>query len=256
MSWQIIQGDCIEVMAQLPERSINLVLTDPPYGTTQCKWDAVIPFTSMWNHLNRIVQVNTAIVFCAAQPFSSALVLSNIAKFKYEWVWDKKNSSGYLNAKKRPMARHEVILVFSNGTPPYFPQMRIGKFRQKGTVRSVVTENYNAHLATVSFNDQYYPTSIIEISNAQRLGKVHPTEKPIDLMRYLVRTYSREGDTVLDFTCGSGSTGVACLLENRHFIGVEQDEKYVEIARQRLAETKGQDREAMGESDGRKRVSN
>lgn len=246
MNWQIIQGDCIEMMAQLADESVDLVLTDPPYGTTNCRWDAIIPLGPMWNHLNRIVRVDSAIVFCAAQPFSSALIMSNVSKFKYEWIWDKKNPSGYLNAKRRPMSRHEAVLIFSNGATPYFPQMRTGKLRQKGTIRPKVTENYNAHLATVSFNDQYYPTSIIEISNAQRSGKVHPTEKPVDLMRYLVRTYSNEGDTVLDFTCGSGSTGIACLMENRRFIGIENDAAYVEIARQRLTETRVQDREVMG----------
>lgn len=188
----------------------------------------------MWRELKRIIKPRGAIVLFGSQPFTSALVMSNPQMFKYSWVWDKKNSSGYLDAKKRPMRRHEDVLVFGDGAIDYYPIMRKGVLRAKGGMQNP-SKVWGKHHSTVSINDDYYPTSIIEITNANRSEKLHPTQKPLALMEYLVRTYTNEGDTVLDFTMGSGSTGAAAGNLNRHFIGIERDETYFRVASERIA---------------------
>ena len=197
----------------------------------------------MWEQLKRVIKPNGAIVMTASQPFTSALVMSNVKMFRHSFVWDKVSPTGHLNAKKKPLLRHEDVLVFSplkHGCFSYNPQMRTGEFRNKSPKRS--TDNIAGRCYGVvnhkrdNYNDQYYPTSVYELSTANRIGKVHPTQKPVALMEYLIRTYTNEGETVLDFTAGSFTTGVACVNLNRSFIGIEMDKSYFDIGVSRIKE--------------------
>lgn len=240
---KLYKGDCLTEMKQIESGSVDLILTDPPYGTTQCKWDSVIPFEPMWEQLNRIIKPNGAIVLFGSEPFSSALRMSNIKNYKYDWIWDKKLSSGFLNAKKRPLLRHETISVFNSKI--YFPIMEVrGKEREKGNKGGFkyTDKAYSDYNSYTSKNNTYYPTSIIQSSNANRKGKVHPTQKPVPLLEYLIKTYTLENETVLDFTMGSGSTGVACINTNRNFIGIELDDEYFSIAEKRIKNIASQTR--------------
>ena len=193
----------------------------------------------MWEQLNRIIKPNGAIVLFGAEPFSSFLRMSNIKNYKYDWVWDKVGTGGFLNAKKRPLKRIEDICVFSNGVPVYYPIMEIrGKPRIKGLYNHKKGNGdmvYGKFDNTPSFNNEYYPTELLCFSNASQKNKVHPTQKPVDLLEYLIKTYTNDGETVLDFTMGSGSTGVACKNTGRKFIGIEKDETYFKIAQDRIA---------------------
>ena len=237
----LMKGDCLERMKEIPDGSVDLILTDPPYGTTACKWDSVIPLEPMWEQLKRIIKPDGVIVLTASQPFTTVLIASNISAFRHNLVWDKVSPTGHLNAKKKPMLRHEDIVVFSktkHGVFTYNPQMRKGAYRNKSPKRS--TDNVKGRCYGVvnhtkdNFNDDYYPTSIYELSTANRLDKLHPTQKPVALMEYLIKTYTNEGETVLDFTMGSGTTGVACMNTNRKFIGIERDDKYFDISVKRI----------------------
>ena len=232
---QLMQGDCLERMKEIESGSVDMILTDPPYGTTACKWDSIIPLEPMWEQLKRIIKPNGAIVMTASQPFTSVLITSNLKNYKHQWVWNKNNSAGFATAKIRPFAICEDVLVFSGGGEKvnYYPQMRTGKMRKKGGYSS--SENYGIK-PTVKMCDQYYPKNLIEISNASQKGKAHPTQKPVALMEYLIKTYTNEGDTVLDFTMGSGTTGVAAKNLNRKFIGIELDQGYFDIAEKRINE--------------------
>tara|TARA_R110000787_G_scaffold92918_1_gene195123 strand:- start:8 stop:730 length:723 start_codon:yes stop_codon:yes gene_type:complete len=232
---ELLQGDCLEVMKGIPDGSVDAIITDPPYGTTACKWDSVIDFDLMWEQLNRIIKPNGAIVLFGSEPFSSALRMSNIKNYKYDWIWNKKNSGSGLHAKKQPLKINEIISVFNKHN--YYPVMVKGKMRNKksyGSKKGSVTGEIKSNKD--SFNDLYYPKNIIEISNAGQKGKQHPTQKPIELMEYLIKTYTNENETVLDFTMGSGSTMVACDNLNRNGIGIEMDEAYFKIAQQRIKE--------------------
>lgn len=235
---RLILGDSLAVLPTLESASVDCVIADPPYGATQCPWDSVIPLKALWAELERVTRPGAAIVMTASQPFASSLVVCARDWFRYEWIWDKANPSGHLNAPRRPLSRHESVLVFSQGRHTYNPQMRCGKWRQKGT-RSQASECYGEQAGSVKFNDQYYPTSILEFSNADKAGREHSTQKPVPLMAYLVRTYTDEGETVLDFCMGSGTTGVACAIEQRSFIGIEKDPAYFAIAERRIAEAQG-----------------
>lgn len=238
MSHLIIEGDCIEQMAQLPDASIDLVLTDPPYGTTNAKWDAVIPFEVMWSQLQRVTKPSTAVVLFSAQPFTSALVMSRPQTFKHEWIWRKNSPTGHLNVKRKPLLNHESIVVFGGTTSiTYNPQglRPFQKMKRRGVAGQ--SENYGKYGMDNWQEVTGYPKSVIDF-DVERPNGFHPQQKPVELLRYLVRTYSNQGDTVLDFTCGSGSTGVACMLENRSFIGIEREANYVEIARQRIEQAK------------------
>ena len=232
------QGDCLELMKDIPDDSVDMVLTDPPYGTTACKWDSIIPFEPMWEQLRRIIKPNGAIVLFGSQPFTSALVMSNPKMFKYDWVWNKRMATGFLDAKKRPLKVHENILVFYEKLPKYNPIFTNGK----PYTRPEPTKLFNGYrqdllkVATTNVSGKRYPKTIIDISNANQRGKVHPTQKPVALLEYLIKTYTNEGETVLDFTMGSGSTGVAAKNLNRNFIGIELDEEYFEIAKKRIEE--------------------
>ena len=228
-------GDCLEVMKTIEDNSIDAIITDPPYGTTACKWDSVIDFDLMWEQLNRIIKPNGAIVLFGSEPFSSALRMSNIKNYKYDWIWDKKLSTGGLLCNKRPLRRHENISVFYKKQVSYNPIMRKGKPRKKGSMaQGGVYNKIPQHNAVIKISDEYYPTSILELSNSKMKGRVHPTQKPVELMEYLIKTYTNENETVLDFTMGSGSTGVASKNLNRNFIGIEMDENYFKIAEERI----------------------
>ena len=231
----LMQGDCLELMKTIPDGSVDMVLTDPPYGTTACKWDSVIPFEPMWVELKRIIKPNGAIVLFGSEPFSSALRMSNIKQYKYDWVWDKVNSGSGLLAKKQPLKQHEIISVFSNRGHNYYPVMIKGKLRNKksyGSKKDSVTGFIEP--SNDNYSDLYFPKTIIQYSNAYQKGKVHPTQKPVALLEYLIKTYTQEGETVLDFTCGSGSTLVAAKNTNRNAIGIELDENYFNIAKERI----------------------
>ena len=234
----LMQGDCLELLKTIPDGSVDMILTDPPYGTTACKWDSVIPFEPMWEQLKRIIKPNGAIVLFGSEPFSSALRMSNIKQYKYDWIWDKKAKGGFLNAKKRPLKQTENISVFNSKI--YFPIMEVrGKERTKGLYNKKKGDGdmvYGKFENIGSFNNTYYPSNILEFSNASQKGKVHPTQKPVALLEYLIKTYTQENETVLDFTMGSGSTGVAAKNLNRSFIGIELDETYFKIAKERISE--------------------
>lgn len=234
-AYELHLGDCLEVMKTLEPNSIDLILTDLPYGTTACKWDAVIPFEPLWEQYRRIAKKDAAIVLTASQPFTSALIMSNVDDYKHRWVWDKVKPASGLNAKKSPLRVVEDIVVFSKGTPRYFPQMVPKKHRAEKKFDSNGEAFGGARVERFHDNKGLgYPKEIISISNANQTGRVHPTQKPTDLMEYLIRTYTEEGDVVLDSTMGSGSTGVAAMNANRRFIGIERDEKYFQIAEDRI----------------------
>lgn len=232
----LLQGDCLDLMKDIPDGSIDMILADLPYGTTRNKWDTIIPFGPLWEQYERVIKDRGAIVLTAQTPFDKILGASNLNLLKYEWIWDKKLGSGSLNAKKVPLKRHENILVFYKKAPTYNPQMRKGKYRNKSTSKpSSNSGNYGEikHLKD-NYNDDYYPTSILDFSNANVRGRLHSTQKPVPLMEYLIKTYTNEGETVLDNVMGSGTTGVACKNLNRNFIGMELDEDYFNIAKERI----------------------
>ena len=232
---ELMHGDCLELMKEIPSGSVDMVLADPPYGTTACKWDTVIDLPLMWEQLKRVIKPNGAIVMTACQPFTSALVMSNPRMFKYCWVWNKKQGGNPLNAKRQPLRVTEDIVVFNSGG--YIPQMRTGRMRKKGGINKQPETTGAVNLDYVSYSDQYYPTNILDFPNcANKKYLVHPTQKPVALMEYLIRTYTNEGETVLDFAMGSGTTGVACQNTGRNFIGIELDEDYYKAARKRIEE--------------------
>lgn len=235
-TWLML-GDCLERMKEIPDGSVDMVLTDPPYGTTACKWDSIIPLEQMWEQLKRVIKPNGAIVMTASQPFTSILVFSNIQGFKYIWTWDKVKPNGHLVAKIRPMQRTEDVCVFGSGKIPYFPIMtpRDKPKTSKEYSRTEIMGGKSDGKSSV--RDDKYPQSVIVISNASQKDKVHPTQKPVALMEYLINTYTIETETILDFTTGSGTTGVACKNLNRKFIGIEMDENYFEISKNRILET-------------------
>lgn len=230
---ELYLGDCLEIMRDIPDGSVDMVLTDPPYGTTQCKWDSVIPFEPMWSELWRIIKPNGVIALMAQAPFDKVLGASDISSLKYEWIWQKETATGHLNAKKAPLKNHENILIFCKGKPTYNPQMRIGFKPYKQAQGKTKSKNYGKQPGAVSIsNGERYPLSVI--SFARDKGKIHPTQKPVALMEYLIRTYTNEGETVLDFTMGSGTTGVAAKNLNRKFIGIELDLDYFQTAKDRI----------------------
>lgn len=237
----LFHGDCLEQLKLLGDKSIDMVLTDPPYGTTACTWDTIIPFEPMWKEIKRVTKDNSAICLFGSEPFSSALRMSNIKMFKYDWIWNKKSPKGHLNAKKRPLTQHEIISVFYLVQPTYIPAFHSNKLKRtfSGPSKSDKTEVYGKqtiHVKDIKDNISY-PRSIIEQTSVvgNSLEKVnHPTQKPVALLEYLIKTYTNEGDTVLDFTMGSGSTGVAANNLNRKFIGIELNEEYFEIAKKRI----------------------
>ena len=227
----LIHGDCLEEMAKIPSGSVDMVLTDPPYGTTACKWDSIIPLEPMWEQLKRVIKPNGAIVMTASQPFTTTLIASNMKMFKYCWVWNKRLSANGPIARYQPLKITEDVVVFGRGRTEYFPQGTIPcnkvNYRSNTDIGASGKHKYIQKVTN-------FPKNIIEFSSAARNKKVHPTQKPVALMEYLIKTYTNEGETVLDFTMGSGTTGVACKNLGRDFIGIEKDDKYFGIASERI----------------------
>jgi len=241
---ELIQGDCLEKMKDIPDKSIDMILCDLPYGTTTCKWDVIIPFEPLWEQYQRIIKDNGAIVLTASQPFTSALVMSNIKMFKYEWIWEKHKGTNSFLAKKQPLKIHENILVF--GGKNYYPQKTEGtpyKLRGSHNIHKEYSVYGNGG-KPVGYAKDYdsskrYPVSVQKFSNHnQGKNNYHPTQKPVALFEYLIKTYTNERDTVLDNCMGSGTTGVACKNLNRNFIGIELDAEYFKIAEKRIKEPK------------------
>lgn len=233
---QLFKGDCLEVMKDISDGSVDMILCDLPYGTTQNKWDSVIPLDKLWDEYKRILKNDGVVVLTSQGIFTAKLILSNEKWFKYKLVWEKSKATNFLNAKKQPLRKHEDICVFYNKQPKYNPQMTEGEPYDKGVRKNQLTGSYGDFKPVrVRSEGLRYPTDIIYFKTAESEGKVyHPTQKPVKLLEYLIKTYSNEGETVLDSTMGSGSTGEACLNTERNFIGIEQDEKYFEIAYNRL----------------------
>lgn len=235
----IANGDCLELMSHIKDLSVDLILCDLPYGTTACKWDSIIPFELLWSYYERVIKPNGAIVLTATQPFTSALIMSNPKLFKYEWIWQKTHPKGHLNAKKQPMRAHESILVFYKSPCTYNPQKTTGHSR-KVAKTSYVKEHtgdsvYGREVRNTNYDStERYPITVQVFPNADLTNVLHPTQKPVDLMEYLIKTYTNEGDIVLDNCMGSGTTGVACVNTSRRFIGIEKDEKYFHIAKERI----------------------
>jgi DNA modification methylase len=242
---QLYNDDCLKILPTIPDKSIDFILTDPPYGTSACKWDSIIPFDKMWLQLQRIVKENKPVILFGSEPFSSYLRTSNIEWFKYDWIWEKQRGSNFLNYKYQPSKNYEIISVFSNGATsfvknnsncPYNPQMINGipyEMKQGKGGDAVVREGSRTGKNIITKNNgTRYPNAIQKFNSDKE--KLHPTQKPVALLEYLIKTYTNENDTVLDFTMGSGSTGVACKNLNRNFIGIEKDEKYFDIAKNRI----------------------
>ena len=232
----LYKGDCLEVMDKLIADGVKVdaIITDPPYGTTACKWDSVIPFDAMWLRLNKLIKPNGAVVLFGSEPFSSALRMSNIKNYKYDWIWEKVKGGNFAILKYQPYKTHEIISVFSNKTHNYYP-IKTKQKERKGKVYS------SSNSAPLKYNDgkeriykDKHPKSIITVSNANQKGKQHPTQKPVALMEYLIKTYTNKDELVLDFTMGSGTTGIACKNLDRKFIGIELDSNYFDIADSRI----------------------
>lgn len=234
---RLIHADCLQAMQALPDQSIDLILCDLPYGTTACKWDSVIPFAPLWEQYKRLIKPNCAIVLTASQPFTSLLISSNLEMYKYNWVWDKARISNPQLAKYQPLKQHEDIVVFSKNTGRYYPQglIKLNKTKQRKAKQSK-TELLRHINRRADYEQQYtnYPKTIIQHKTECGL---HPTQKPVALMEYLIKTYTLAGDTVLDNCMGSGTTGVACINTGRKFIGIEQDAAYFQIAQDRIGNT-------------------
>ena len=232
--YTLLNADCLDAMQHIPDGSVDLVLCDLPYGTTACAWDSVIPFDALWAHYKRVIKPNGAIVLTASQPFTSTLVMGAIDLFKYSWAWVKTNCTGFANAKKQPLRQFEDVLVFYRKQPTYNPQGVV-----KLDAPKVRAKDTGAVMGRTGFKDGYaqtetnYPKNVLTIPSER--GH-HPTQKPVALMEYLIRTYTNEGETVLDNTMGSGTTGVACANTGRKFIGIERDAAYFDIAKGRLEE--------------------
>jgi len=244
---KLIHGDCLEEMKNIPDGSVDMVLTDPPYGTTACKWDTVIPLEPMWEEINRVIKPNGAIVLTASQPFTSSLVMSNVAMFKYEWIWEKERPTNIFLMKKQVGKVHENVLVFYKKQPTYNPikeasqqpknnqnmKSQAGKMNiieTLGKCQAIISKEYDPEVRN--------PRSVLKINRGTRNNqKLHPTQKPVALFEYLIKTYTNEGETVLDFTAGSFTTGVACVNIGRNFIGIEKDKNYFDIGTKRIKET-------------------
>ena len=246
---KLVNDDCLKVLPTLPDKSVDLILTDPPYGTSACKWDATIPFGLMWRELKRTIKKNKPIILFGSEPFSSYLRTSNIECFKYDWIWEKQRGSNFLNYKYQPSKNYEIISIFSSGATsfvknkencPYNPQMVSGipyEMIQGRGGEAVVREGSRTGQNIITKKSGTRYTNAIQKFNSDK-EKLHPTQKPIALLEYLIKTYTNENDTVLDFTMGSGSTGVAAKNLNREFIGIELDKNYFDMAEKRINETR------------------
>ena len=234
--YKLYNGDCLEIMDRLIEEGIivDAIICDPPYGTTACKWDSIIPFDEMWSRLNNLIKPNGAIVLFGSEPFSSALRMSNIKKYKYDWIWEKEQGTNQFLAKKQPLRKTENISIFYKKQTIYNPQMAIGSAYEANRVIGCELFGIPKKIKTINKGERY-PVNILKF-NRELSNRYHPTQKPIKLVEYLIKTYTNEEEIVLDFTMGSGSTGVACMNANRKFIGIELDNNYFNIAKQRIEE--------------------
>ena len=234
---KIYQGDCLELMNGIPDKSVDMVLCDLPYGTTACKWDTIIPFDKLWNQYERVIKDNGAIVLFGSQPFTTTLINSNIKLFKYCWYWEKEKGTGFAFSGKQPLRKIEEICVFYKKQPTYNPQMTEGKpYTQKRLQESVkgIADNMGRH--TTKSDGKRYPKSIIRVEGQAQRHITHPTQKPVSLFEYLIKTYTNEGETVLDNCMGSGTTAIACLNTKRNFIGFELNEEYYNMSLKRISE--------------------
>ena len=245
----VIQGDCLEIMKDIPDGSVDMILADLPYGTTACKWDTIIPFEPLWEQYKRVIKPNGAIVLTASQPFTSALLMSNPKMFKYCWVWEKTRATGHVHAKNKPMKRHEDICVFSPAPMGHISLLGLNRMRynpqglvknllptvrKKGGSSDVVQGKRPSHRDTLQeYNN--YPTSILRVASESRNS--HPTQKPVALFEYLIKTYTNEGDLVLDNCAGSGTTAIACINTKRNYILIEKEQEYIDIINKRLTST-------------------
>lgn len=242
---ELWQGDCLELMNDIPEKSVDCIITDLPYGTTQCKWDTIIPFEPLWKQYNRIIKDNGAIVLFGTEPFSSHLRLSNLKNYKYDWIWDKVKGTGFLNAKRQPMRNHELISVFYKKQCTYNPQKTYGhKMKKSYRSKDLQTDVYGEMKNDYTYEStERYPRSIQVFSTDTQNSSLHPTQKPVALIEYLIKTYTNEGELVFDSCMGSGTTGVACINTNRRFIGIELDNNYFKIAKERIENIYGENNE-------------
>ena len=233
----LLLGDCLEILPTLADNSVDMVLVDLPYGTTACKWDSIIPLDKLWEQYNRICKKDGAMVFTAAQPFTTILAASNLENFRYEWIWEKPQGTNPMNAKVMPLKSHENILIFYRKKPVYNPQMwHSTPYSGFSSDTSKIGEVYGSAKSKHRDNPEgsRYPKTVLKFKQEKGL---HPTQKPVEMMEYLIKTYSNEGDVVLDNTMGSGTTGVACMNTGRNFIGIEKEENYYKIAEQRISST-------------------
>lgn len=237
-NYELWQGDCLELMNDIPDKSVDCIITDLPYGTTQCKWDTIIPFEPLWKQYNRIIKDNGAIVLFGTEPFSSHLRLSNLKNYKYDWIWDKVKGTGFLNAKRQPMRNHELISVFYKKQCTYNPQKTYGhKMKKSYRSKDLQTDVYGEMKNDYTYEStERYPRSIQVFSTDTQNSSLHPTQKPVALIEYLIKTYTNDGELVFDSCMGSGTTGVACINTNRRFIGIELDNNYFDIAKERISE--------------------
>ncbi len=240
---KLMRGDCLELMKEIPAGSVDMILADPPYGTTQNKWDSVIPFEPMWEQYRRLIKNSGVIALFGSEPFTSRLICSNLKEFKYNWIWQKNKCTGFLNAKKQPLNDHETISVFYKKQCTYNPQMTTAEKVYKRGFVVQQSDNYGEQKSFLQAdNGLRYPKRIQYFDNNFTREQLHPTQKPVALLEYLIKTYTNEGDIVLDNTMGSGTTGVACVNLNREFIGIELDENYFKIAEKRIKEAQSQGR--------------
>ena len=233
---KLLHGDCLELMNDIPNKSVDMILCDLPYGVTQCKWDVIIPFDKLWEQYNRIIKDNGAVVLFGNEPFTSLLICSNLKNFKYNWIWQKNKATGFLNAKKQPLNDNETISVFYKKQCTYNPQMTVAeKIYKRGMAKRSKSDCYGEEKDFVQIETGLrYPKRIQYFNNNHTREQLHPTQKPVELLEYLIKTYTNEDEVVLDNCMGSGSTGVACINTNRRFIGMEIEEKYFEIAKDRM----------------------
>ncbi len=237
MKHNLMLGDCLDRMKEIESGTVDMILCDLPYGTTCCSWDAVIPFEKLWEQYERVIKENGAIVLFAAQPFTAVLATSNLKLFRYEWIWEKPAATGFFNAHFQPLRAHENILVFYKAKPTFNPIKTFGHERKTAKRKDIGSEHYGKQVNIKSYDStERYPRSVQLFSSDKQKSNFHPTQKPVALCEYLIRTYTNEGETVLDNTMGSGTTGVACVNTGRSFIGIEQEQKYFEIAQERIAQ--------------------
>ena len=233
---KLLHGDCLELMNDIPDKSVDMILCDLPYGVTQCKWDVIIPFDKLWEQYNRIIKDNGAVVLFGNEPFTSLLICSNLKNFKYNWIWQKNKATGFLNAKKQPLNDNETISVFYKKQCTYNPQMTVAeKTYKRGMAKRSKSDCYGEEKDFVQIETGLrYPKRIQYFNNNHTREQLHPTQKPVELLEYLIKTYTNEDEVVLDNCMGSGSTGIACINTNRRFIGMEIEEKYFKIAKDRI----------------------